>query len=215
VTFSRWFRLRRSDDPGVFRRPRRSQTAELEAVSGTWAAKIVEEAGLAAPPALRGPEGDAFLEEYFESPLGRDLSEDALRPSRNPLTYERTLNRRMAESILRRFGEWQARSASGYRVLEANAIEGRRKLVSAGLDAHAIRMNRFDNGPNETGKEHDERESGQEEIYAALRGSGILRVDGEEIPLEPGRYVLVEPGSTRQVVAGPNGLSYLVVGARV
>jgi quercetin dioxygenase-like cupin family protein len=43
----------------------------------------------------------------------------------------------------------------------------------------------------------------------------VLRVDGEEVPLEPGRYVLVEPGSTRQVVAGPEGLSYLVVGARI
>ena len=62
---------------------------------------------------------------------------------------------------------------------------------------------------------HDERESGQEEIYIPLRGSGVLRVDGEEIPLEPGRYVLVEPGSTRQVVAGPEGLSYAVVGAVV
>jgi quercetin dioxygenase-like cupin family protein len=76
-------------------------------------------------------------------------------------------------------------------------------------------MNRFDSEPNQAGKEHDERESGQEEIYTALSGSGVLRVDGEEVPLEPGRYVLVEPGSTRQVVAGPEGLSYLVVGARI
>ena len=102
----------------------------------------------------------------------------------------------------------------GYRVLDVSTIEGRRKLVAAGLEAAAIRMNQFDNEPNQAGKEHDERESGQEEIYSALEGAGVIVVDGEEIPLEPGRYVLVEPGSTRQVVAGPEGLSYLIVGAR-
>jgi quercetin dioxygenase-like cupin family protein len=103
----------------------------------------------------------------------------------------------------------------GYRVLDVSTIEGRRKLVASGLDAAAIRMNQFDNEPNQAGKEHDESESGQEEIYTALRGTGWLRVDGEEIVLEPGRYVLVEPGSTRQVVGGPEGLSYLVVGAKI
>jgi quercetin dioxygenase-like cupin family protein len=101
----------------------------------------------------------------------------------------------------------------GYRVFDASTIEGRRKLVASGLEARAIRMNQFDNEPNQAGKEHDERESGQEEIYTALSGAGVIVADGEEIPLEPGRYVLVEPGTTRQVVAGPDGLSYLIVGA--
>jgi quercetin dioxygenase-like cupin family protein len=100
-----------------------------------------------------------------------------------------------------------------YRVLDVATLDGRRKLVASGLDARTIRMNQFDNEPNQAGKEHDERESGQEEIYTALRGSGVIVVEREEIPLEPGRYVLVEPGTTRQVVAGPDGLSYLIVGA--
>ena len=101
----------------------------------------------------------------------------------------------------------------GYRLLDIRTIEGRRKLVASGLEARAIRMNQFDNEPNQVGKEHDESESGQEEIYTALRGSGVIVVDGEEIPLEPGVYVLVEPETTRQVVAGPEGLAYLIVGA--
>jgi quercetin dioxygenase-like cupin family protein len=100
-----------------------------------------------------------------------------------------------------------------YRVLDISTLEGRRKLVASGLEARAIRMNQFDNEPNQAGKEHDERESGQEEVYTALRGSGVIVVEGAEIPLEPGRYVLVEPDTTRRVVAGPDGLSYLIVGA--
>jgi quercetin dioxygenase-like cupin family protein len=102
-----------------------------------------------------------------------------------------------------------------YRVFDVSTIEGRRKLVASGLEAAAIRMNQFDNEPNQAGKEHDERESGQEEIYTALRGKGSIRVDGEEIPLELGLYVFVEPSSTRQVIGGPEGLSYLVVGAKI
>ncbi len=43
----------------------------------------------------------------------------------------------------------------------------------------------------------------------------MIRIDDEEIALEPGRFVLVSPDETRQVVAGPEGLAYVVVGAVV
>ena len=102
-----------------------------------------------------------------------------------------------------------------YRVLDTSTLEGRRKLIARELAADTVKINQFDSQPNQPGNEHDERDSGQEEIYFALRGSGVLRVDGEEVQLEPGRYVLVTPESTRQVVAGPDGLSYAVVGAVV
>ena len=100
-----------------------------------------------------------------------------------------------------------------YSVLDASSFDERRKPIAHELGAAAIRMNQFDNEPGQAGKEHDERESGQEEIYVPLRGRGVLRVDGEDVPLEPGRYVLVSADATRQVVAGPDGLGYLVVGA--
>jgi mannose-6-phosphate isomerase-like protein (cupin superfamily) len=103
----------------------------------------------------------------------------------------------------------------GYRFFDARRVHDRRKLVARELDARAIKVNRFDNEPLQMGKEHHERESGQEEIYFAVAGSGHLVVDGESIPLEPGVFVLVEPESTRQVVAGEDGLGYVVVGAEV
>jgi mannose-6-phosphate isomerase-like protein (cupin superfamily) len=64
-------------------------------------------------------------------------------------------------------------------------------------------------------REHDERKSGQEEIYVPVAGSGHIVVDGETVALEPGAFVLVEPESTRQVVAGTGGLTYVIVGAVV
>lgn len=102
-----------------------------------------------------------------------------------------------------------------YRVVDTGSFEARRKQIARALEARAIKLNQFDSQPGQAGFEHDERESGQEEIYIPIRGAGVLHVDGAEIPLEPGRYVLVEPAATRQVVAGPEGLSYAVVGAVV
>jgi len=102
-----------------------------------------------------------------------------------------------------------------YRIFDASEIQERRKPVAAELGARAIKVNRFDSQPGQPGKEHDEVESGQEEIYVPVRGTGVLRIGDEEIELEPGRFVLVEPEATRQVVAGEDGLSYVVVGAVV
>jgi quercetin dioxygenase-like cupin family protein len=102
-----------------------------------------------------------------------------------------------------------------WRAVDARNLEGRRKLIARELGAHAIKLNRFDNEPGQAGKEHDERESGQEEIYLPVAGSGHIVVDGESLSLEPGVFVLVEPEATRQVVAGPDGLAYVIVGAVV
>ena len=42
----------------------------------------------------------------------------------------------------------------------------------------------------------------EEEIYIPVAGEGRIVVDGDEVPLEPGVFVLVQPASTRQVAAG-------------
>lgn len=102
-----------------------------------------------------------------------------------------------------------------YAVVDAASFEGRRKLIAQELGAQEIKLNRFDSQPGQEGKEHDERASGQEEIYVPVEGTGVIRVGSAEIPLEPGRFVLVTPDERRQVVAGPAGLSYVVVGAVV
>jgi len=102
-----------------------------------------------------------------------------------------------------------------YSVIDVKDFEGRRTPVAQALDALAIKANQFDSQADQVGHEHDELKSGQEELYVPLRGTGYLQIDGEKVELELGRYVLVGPSARRQVVAGPEGLSYLVIGARV
>ena len=100
-----------------------------------------------------------------------------------------------------------------YAVVDAESIEGRRKPIARDLGARAVKLNRFDSEPGQEGFAHDERESGQEEIYLAVAGSGVIRIGDEEVPFSPGRFVLISPEETRQVVAGPEGLAYVVAGA--
>jgi quercetin dioxygenase-like cupin family protein len=100
-------------------------------------------------------------------------------------------------------------------VIDVGDFEGRRKPVARALGALAIKANQFDSQPGQSGHEHDELASGQEELIVPLQGTGFLQIDGETVELAPGRYVLVQPSARRRVDAGPEGLSYLVVGARV
>ena len=100
-----------------------------------------------------------------------------------------------------------------YSVVDASDWEERRKPIARTLGAQAIRLNRFDSQPGQAGTEHDESQTGQEEIYIPVAGRGWIRIDGEEVELEPGRFVLVSADATRQVIASDEGLSYVVVGA--
>lgn len=87
------------------------------------------------------------------------------------------------------------------------------RKVRQALKAEAFGVNVFRFPPNQEGREHDHGESDQEEVYFVVRGSGVMRVDGQEIELKPGRFVRVDPGATRLPISGEEGLEYIVVGA--
>jgi hypothetical protein len=62
---------------------------------------------------------------------------------------------------------------------------------------------------------HDHASDGQEEVFMALRGSGELLIDrSERVPLDADHVVRVASGTDRKVLAGPDGLRVLVLGAK-
>jgi len=116
---------------------------------------------------------------------------------------------------------------------EIDAIEGfdrlsmRRAAAALGVSSFGISIEEFAPGADEYpehdhdadglgGKMFGERteQLGQEEVYVALRGSGTLVVDGEEYPIDPDHIVRVGPGVVRKVLAGPDGLRLLALGAK-
>jgi quercetin dioxygenase-like cupin family protein len=60
--------------------------------------------------------------------------------------------------------------------------------------------------------EHDERDSGQEEIYTVLDGSARLLVGGEEHRLTPGVFARVGPTTRRKIVTDEEPALLLCLG---
>ncbi|HEX3511632.1 MAG TPA: hypothetical protein VHT27_11110 [Solirubrobacteraceae bacterium] len=60
--------------------------------------------------------------------------------------------------------------------------------------------------------EHDHAETGQEEVFIALAGSGWMDIEGERVDLDADTIVRVGPGSRRKVHSGPQGLRMLAIG---
>jgi mannose-6-phosphate isomerase-like protein (cupin superfamily) len=90
--------------------------------------------------------------------------------------------------------------------------DGFAKLVRAGLDISAFGANIMDLPPDYSTKSHNEAESGQQELYVALSGSGSVDVDGERLPLDPEHLVRVDASVVRALSSGSQGLRVLCIG---
>ena len=106
----------------------------------------------------------------------------------------------------------------GYDVADVSELPGEGpggmvRKVRRALGARAFGFNYFTIPPGVEGREHDHAEANQEEVYFVVRGSGTMRIDGEEVELRPGRFVRVDPASRRVPVAGDEGLELVTFGA--
>ena len=91
--------------------------------------------------------------------------------------------------------------------------DGFANLVRPGLGLSAFGANVMNLPPDYETKAHDESDSGQEELYVGLAGSGAVVVGEERLPLDSERAVRVSPGVARVLASGPDGLRVMIVGA--
>jgi len=91
--------------------------------------------------------------------------------------------------------------------------DGFAKLVRHGLGITAFGVQIMDLPPGHVTKSHDEAETGQQELYVALRGSGAVVIDDTTLPLDDEHLVRVDAGVPRVLTGGPDGLRVLCVGA--
>ena len=107
----------------------------------------------------------------------------------------------------------------GYSIVDVADIEGSGpggavRFVRRELGVEAFGINWFELPPQTEGREHDERDSGQEEVNVIVKGTGTYVVDGESIPVSAGTFVRFDPETTRKLVAGPDGVTMIAVGVR-
>jgi mannose-6-phosphate isomerase-like protein (cupin superfamily) len=89
------------------------------------------------------------------------------------------------------------------------------KRAGSELEVDAFGMNVLE-FPPDSGEgvypHHDHTHDDQEEVYIAWRGSGIITVDDDELPLDEETVVRVGVTAKRKVRSGPDGLRLLVIG---
>lgn len=106
-----------------------------------------------------------------------------------------------------------------YSVAHVDEIEGAGpdgvvRFVRRVLGVGAFGINWFELPPAYEGWEHDETASGQEEVAVVVAGSGTWRIDGDLVPVRVGTFLRFDPKTRRSPVAGPDGLTFICVGAR-
>ena len=91
--------------------------------------------------------------------------------------------------------------------------DGFAKLVRTGLGITAFGVQIMDLPPHYETSSHDESDTGQQELYVALRGSGSVVAGGSRLQLDPEHLVRVDAGVARVLTSGPEGLRVLCVGS--
>jgi mannose-6-phosphate isomerase-like protein (cupin superfamily) len=107
----------------------------------------------------------------------------------------------MAGFTAKRLGDMEAGYGGGF-------VKVRAELGVSAFGVQVIQMPPgFEGYP-----EHDHSDTGQEEVYVVIGGSGSMDVEGERVELDTETLVRVDPDVKRKVLAGPEGIRMLVVG---
>jgi mannose-6-phosphate isomerase-like protein (cupin superfamily) len=107
----------------------------------------------------------------------------------------------VADYTAKRLGDMEAGFGGGF-------VKVRAELGVSAFGVQVIQMPPgFEGYP-----EHDHAETGQEEVYVTLGGSGWLEIDGERVDLDSETLVRVAADQKRKVFSGPDGIRLLVIG---
>ena len=183
-------RLERDDDlaagAGALTLPRLGGTVERVALDrqlDTPSRHVLEQLELGASPILGGEQEVRVAHDRQLLAAHVRGAERRLRPGRLPDVHDARVWSGVGERVRER--------------LTPHGVDADGEAVVLELLRDATEL-AASHGEDKVGSEHDESQSGQEEIYLCLAGSGTLEIDGETVEMKPGRYILVSPESKRR-----------------
>ena len=107
----------------------------------------------------------------------------------------------MGDYAAKKIGEMEASYGGGF-------VKARAELGVTAFGMQVIQL-----PPNFTDyPEHDHSDSGQEEVFLAIGGSGWFDIEGDRVDLDADTFVRVGPAVRRKVYSGPDGLRMLAIG---
>jgi len=107
----------------------------------------------------------------------------------------------MADYTAKRIDEMEAGFGGGF-------VKARAELGVSAFGMQVIQLPpNFKDYP-----EHDHAESGQEEAFLAIGGSGWMDIEGERVELDGATFVRVGPETKRKIYSGADGLRVLAIG---
>jgi mannose-6-phosphate isomerase-like protein (cupin superfamily) len=107
----------------------------------------------------------------------------------------------MADYTAKRIGDMEAGFGGGF-------VKARAELGVTAFGLQVIQMPPgYDGYPD-----HDHADSGQEEVFAVMSGSGWMEIEGERVEMDGDTLIRVGPNTKRKVFSGPQGLRMIVVG---
>jgi uncharacterized cupin superfamily protein len=74
------------------------------------------------------------------------------------------------------------------------------RLARKALGTSSFGFNLVEIAPGGQIPEHDEAQSGQDEVYIVLEGEAVFRIDGEEHPAPAGTFASFEPSVSRTIL---------------
>jgi uncharacterized cupin superfamily protein len=74
------------------------------------------------------------------------------------------------------------------------------KLARKALGTSSFGFNLVEIAPGGQIPEHDEAQSGQDELYIVLEGEAVLRLEGEDHSAPAGTFASIEPAATRTIL---------------
>ncbi|WP_436930349.1 cupin domain-containing protein [Halosimplex halobium] len=96
---------------------------------------------------------------------------------------------------------------------EVEAVGGGLHFLRDELDCENLGVSVLECEPGWTGKPHDHADDGQEEVYVLVEGAATVTVAGDEVPMEPGDALRIDPDERRQIENGDAESTFVLVGA--